>query len=227
MIAILQARTGSKRFPNKVLKKINNLTILEHIINRLKFSKKIRKIIVATTNKDADYKIEQLSKKNDISCFRGSSSNVLNRYVKCAEFYNAKDIIRLTADDPFVDPYLIDKLINKYKKGAYDFVSNTPNKTYPLGLDITIVKFSILSKIELLTSKKKHLEHVVTFLFENKNKYKYFYFDRKIDEFSQMRWTIDYETDLKFVRKIYKNLYQKNKIFLFNDIVKFIKSSES
>ena len=118
-------------------------------------------------------------------------------------------------------------MINKYKKGAYDFVSNTPNKTYPLGLDITIVKFSILSKIELLTSKKKHLEHVVTFLFENKNKYKYFYFDRKIDEFSQMRWTIDYETDLKFVRKIYKNLYQKNKIFLFNDIVKFIKSSES
>ena len=190
----------------------------------MKYSRKINKIIVATTKNSSDDVIEKISHKNDISCFRGSSLNVLNRYIECAKFYKANDIIRLTADDPFVDPQLIDSLIKKYKKGDYDFVTNTPNKTYPLGLDITIVKYKILSEIQNLTKNKNHLEHVVTFLFENKNKYRHFYFDRKIDHLSQMRWTIDYESDLKFVRKIYKNIYNKNKIFLFKDIKKYLKS---
>ena len=144
MIAILQARTGSKRFPNKVLKTINNISILEHIISRLKYSKKIIKIIVATTKTNSDDIIEKIANKNHVLCFRGSSSNVLNRYIECAKFYKAKDIIRLTADDPFIDPEIIDKLIYKYKEGSYDFVTNTPNKTFPLGLDVTIVKFQIL-----------------------------------------------------------------------------------
>tara|TARA_B100001057_G_scaffold446114_1_gene484370 strand:+ start:2206 stop:2901 length:696 start_codon:yes stop_codon:yes gene_type:complete len=225
MIAILQARTGSKRLPKKILKKINKITLLEHIVNRLKYSKKIKKIIIATTNNSEDNIVEKISTDHNVSCFRGSTNNVLNRYVECAKLYKANDIIRLTADDPFIDPQIIDKLINKYINGRYDFVSNTPNQTFPLGLDVTIVNYKTLSEIEKLTNKKKHFEHVVTYLFENKNKYKYFYYDRKIDEYSQMRWTVDYVSDLKFVRKVYKNLYNKKNIFLFNDIIKYLNSN--
>jgi len=222
MIVILQARTGSKRFPNKVLKKINGITLLEHIILRLKHSKYIKKIIVATSKNKKDDLIKLLVTKNKVLCFRGSEQNVLARYAECAKFHNVKDIIRLTADDPFVDPSIIDKMILKYKKGKFDFISNTPNRTFPLGLDITIVKTKILSEILNLTNKKKHLEHVVNYLFENKNNYKYFYYDRKKDIYSNMRWTIDYPSDLKFVRGIYKYLYKENEIFLFKDIINFL-----
>ena len=222
MIAILQARTGSTRFPKKILKKIQNLTILEHIINRLNYSKKIKKIIVATTTNISDDIVENLCIKNNTLCFRGAENNVLNRYIECAKFFKANNIIRLTADDPFVDPYLIDEMANKFTKGKFDFISNTPNKTFPLGLDVTIVKYKIMSKIPNLTNKKKHFEHVVNYLFENKQKYKYLYYDRPFDKYSQMRWTIDYKSDLQFVRKIYKNIYKKNKIFTFKDIINYL-----
>ena len=223
MIAILQARTGSKRFPKKVLKKIHGISILEHIINRLQYSKSIKKIVVATTIKKEDDVISILSKKKNISCFRGSNLNVLSRYIKCARFYKAENIIRLTADDPFVDPVLIDKMIQKFKKFNYDFVTNSPNKTYPLGLDVTIVKLKILEQIPKITKNKKHLEHVVTYLFENRNKYNYLYYDRKKDKNSNLRLTIDYPSDLKFAKEIYKNLYKKNKIFLYKNIINYMK----
>ncbi len=223
MIAIIQARTGSKRFPKKVLKKINRITLLDHVLERLKYSKKIKRIIVATSTKKADDIIEKISINKKISCYRGSENNVLKRYIDCCKYFKVNDLIRLTADDPFIDPNIIDKLIIKFKKGKYDFVSNTPNKTFPLGLDATVVKYKVLSEILNLTKKKSHLEHVVTYLFENKNKYKYFYFDRNKDRYSQMRWTIDYPSDLLFAKRIYKELHKKNKVFLFKDIVNYLK----
>ncbi len=225
MIIILQARTGSRRFPKKILKKINGVTIIEHILNRLKYVKNIDKLVVATTNKSDDDIVKKICDKNNVLCFRGSSSNVLDRYIKCAKFYNAKNIIRLTSDDPFMDPKLIDKLIKIFIRGKYDFISNTPNKTFPLGLDVTIVKYKVLSNIPHLTNKKKHIEHVVTYLFENKENYKYLYYDRRIDRFSQMRLTIDYDSDLRFAKKIYNNIYKKNKLFLFKDIINFLNNN--
>ena len=125
---IIQARTGSKRLPNKVLKKINkNQNILEFLINRLKLSKTINKLILATTNLKEDDRILKIN-TTGIKFFRGSQNNVLKRYIDAAEKYDLNHIIRITADCPFTDPNLIDKMTKKYVGSQFNYVSNVKTK---------------------------------------------------------------------------------------------------
>ena len=107
---ILQARLGSKRFPGKVLKKINGKTILEYTIERLKKTKLSRNIIVATTKREEDQKIIKVAKKTNCHTFRGSTNNVLNRYYKAAVYYKVKNIVRVCSDCPLIDPKIINKV---------------------------------------------------------------------------------------------------------------------
>ena len=130
---ILQARSDSKRFPNKVLKKINNKTILELIIERLKkISNTI--LIVATTKKKNDDKICRICKKNKVFYYRGKINDVLSRYYKAAQEHNLNTIIRCNSDCPFIDKQILKKMINKYKKEKYDYFSNILEPTFPSGL---------------------------------------------------------------------------------------------
>ena len=118
MICIIQARTGSTRFRNKILNKINSLTLLEILIKRLKRSKKIRKIVVATTTLKADNIIASICKKNKVDFFKGSEKNVLSRYYNCWKIFGKKneDIIRITSDCPLSDPKIIDSIANLHIK---------------------------------------------------------------------------------------------------------------
>ena len=100
--AIIQARMGSKRLPGKSLRSYKNITPLEVLYKRLKKVKEVSKIIVATTKEKKDDKIVNFCKNLNISYFRGSSNNLLNRYYCAAKKFKSKEIIRLTADNPFI-----------------------------------------------------------------------------------------------------------------------------
>ena len=137
--ALIQARMGSKRLPNKVLQKINKRPILDIMIARLKNSKQIEKIIVCTTNKKEDDRIVNFCKKNNINYFRGASQNVMSRYYNAAKKFNIKTIVRLTADCPLIDAKIIDKMLVHYKKIKVDYLANTnppENSTFPDGTDV-------------------------------------------------------------------------------------------
>ena len=123
-IAILQARIGSTRLPNTVLLKIKGKTLLELYINRVKQSRLIDKIIIATTIKSEDNAIEETANKLGIDCFRGSENDLLDRYYQCAKEYQADIIVRLCSDDPFVDYQVIDRAIQIFKDNQIDFVTN-------------------------------------------------------------------------------------------------------
>ena len=113
---IVQARTGSIRLPKKVIQKIDNKnTVLDYVINQVKCSKKIEKIVVATTDLIEDDIICQYVNLQKIECFRGSSEDVLDRFYQCAKKFGIDDIIRITADNPLIDPNIIDIIIDKYK----------------------------------------------------------------------------------------------------------------
>ena len=105
ILAVVQARTSSKRFPNKILKKINNLAIIEIIIERLKRSKKISQIVVATTKNPSDDKLIELLKKINVNYYRGDENNVLERFYKVAVQKRADIIVRITSDCPLIDPF--------------------------------------------------------------------------------------------------------------------------
>ena len=126
--AIIQARLGSKRFPKKILKKVNNKTILEHVIEQAQNSKLIDEIIIATTDLKQDHAITEICKKNKIKFFLGSSNDLLDRYYNCAKKYSCQIIVRITSDCPFIDPHIIDEAIKKYLSNSYDYVSNNIEK---------------------------------------------------------------------------------------------------
>ena len=114
IIAIVQARMGSKRFPGKMLEKLGDHLILEWVITRLKRSKYISEIIVATSNLNIDDKIKNISSMMGVKCFRGDENDVLGRFTEAARKYNAYWVVRVCADNPFIDPIEVDRLIDFY-----------------------------------------------------------------------------------------------------------------
>ncbi len=204
ILAIIQARYNSTRFPGKILKKIKGYSLLEILISRLQKSKLIDKILVATTKEKEDSEIVELCKKMKVSFFRGSSKNVLKRFYDASVIYRPTHIVRITADCPFTDYRIVDSVINMHIKLSNDYTSNTLEPTYADGLDVEVLSFFALHQAFSKAKKNYEKEHVTPYIKNNK-KIKKKNFISKIN-FSNQRWTVDYPEDLYFFSKIMRKL---------------------
>ena len=204
VVCIIQARLGSKRFKEKILSKIKKKTLLEILIERLKKSKKIDQIVIATTKKNDDSKIIDIAKKKNVSFFRGSEKNVLKRYTDCALKFKANIIVRITSDCPLSDPSLIDKIIYNHQKKRVQYSSNINPRSFPDGLDIEIFDLNTLLNLKLKKLSVYDKEHVTPYLIKNKNIKKFNYKNKK--NYSKLRWTIDYKKDYLYLKKIFKKI---------------------
>ena len=200
---IIQARYNSSRFEGKVLAKIKNKSLLELLINRIKKAKNIDQVIVACTKDSKDQGIVNICKKLKIKFYRGSNSNVLSRYYFAAKKYGIKNIIRITADCPLVDPKLLDSFAKFYITHNYDYISNTINPTFPDGMDIEIFNFNSIKERFLAKKIKNENEHVTTGLIKLK-KYKKFNFRLK-KNYSNLKITVDTKYDLSILQKLLKH----------------------
>jgi len=227
VLCIVQARMGSTRLPGKVLKIVEGKSLLEHLIDRLKYAKRINKIVIATTVNRKDDAIVDLCKRIKIDWFRGSEEDVLDRYYQCARKYKAKIIIRVTSDCPVIDPEIIDKMIDCYfkNKDEVDYLSNViPVRTYPLGLDVEIFSFSSLKRAWKEAKKQPDREHVTPYIYMHPKNFKIYNFkDRK--NYSKYRWTVDTQEDLNLIKEIYSHLYKPDRIFLYRDILKLFEEN--
>lgn len=222
IIAIIQARTISTRLPEKVLKKIEGKTILEHVINRVKAVKKLDDVIVATTVKKEDLEIVKLCVSLGISVFCGSEDDVLDRYYQTARLFKAEHIVRITSDCPLIDPKVIVKVIKLYFQKKADYASNTIVETFPDGLDTEVFSLKTL-KIAWESAKlPSEREHVTPYIRKNPNIFKLVNLKCNID-LNDKRWTIDEPEDFKFVKIVYKNLYLEDPLFGMEKIFKFLK----
>ncbi len=214
-IAIIQARLTSSRFPNKVLQKIGNFPLIEFLIKRLKNSKEIDQIIVAAPNNKKNKFIKKYIKNTKL--FFGSENDVLDRFYKTAKKFRAKNVIRICGDCPFVDATIVDNMVRIFKKGKFDYVSNTIKPTFPDGLDAEVFSFSVLEKIWKKARKKYDREHVTPYILRSR-KFKKFNYEYK-KNLSNLRLTLDEEVDLKQINTIYSHLENKSS-FGINDINK-------
>lgn len=215
---IIQARSNSKRLPNKILKKISGKTVLEILISRLKKSKKIDKIIIATTNKKNDDIIIKIAQKNQVDYYRGNESNVLKRYYDCANKFNLDNILRITSDCPLSDKKLIDKMIGIYLTSKVDYISNTIKRTFPDGLDVEIFNFRALHQAFKYAKSKFEKEHVTQYFFKDKNIKKINY--KNDIDLSKKRWTLDYHNDFLFISSVFN--YFKPDIYMdYKKILKY------
>ena len=135
---IIQARTGSVRYPNKVLKLINGITVLEFLIRRLSSSQEVEEIIVATTENKNDEELSKICKNLSIKVFKGSENDVLSRYYFASKMTNSEILVRITGDCPFIDPEIVSNAIVLFKKKKVDYLSNATEPTYPDGLDVEV-----------------------------------------------------------------------------------------
>ena len=184
LLTIIQARMGSSRLPGKVMRKYKGKTYLEILLNRLKRSKRLKKIIVATSLNSEDTKIVNLCKKLNISCLRGSNNDVIDRFYQISKKFNSKNIVRITADCPLIDPKIVDQIVKEYFLRNVSYATNTMPPTFPDGLDVEVFSFSALKSAWRVSRKNKNLrEHVTTHIRENKKLKKFNLFQRMIIHF--------------------------------------------
>ncbi|MDC0074885.1 glycosyltransferase family protein [Alphaproteobacteria bacterium] len=207
ILGIVQARMESKRFPGKVLKVVKNKSLLELLLNRLIISKKINQIIVVTTKQESDNVIAKLVNNLGLNLYRGSTTNVLESFYNAALNYQAEIIVRITGDCPIIDPNIVDNIIEYYLSNNYDYVSNTINPTYPDGLDVEVFSFKTLRTAYNSTNLKHNTEHVTPYI-KNSNKFLLGSFENSND-YSENRWTVDYEVDFKLIEKIVSYFYPR------------------
>lgn len=214
---IIQARMGSSRLPGKTLMKLTKeLSTLDFVINQISSSNLIDKIIIATTDLEEDNIIENTCNKLEIECYRGSSSDVLDRYYKCTKKFHFDHIVRITADCPLIDPEIIDRVIEKYTTEDFDYVSNTLKRTFPVGTDVEIFSFDILEKTWECAKLPSEREHVTPFIRNKKMDFKLGNIENN-KNLGFHRWTLDREADLNLIRQIVSKV-NKNPI-LMDDVL--------
>ncbi len=146
VLAIIQARLGSTRFPSKIIQKLGDKTIIQVLIERLSKTKLIDKIVVATTKSKNDDQLVNHIKSLKKEFFRGSENDLLDRYYKTAKIYKPSYVLRITADCPFIDPHIVDKVISSHLKNKNFITSNISVPSFPDGLDVEIFDYEILKK---------------------------------------------------------------------------------
>ena len=223
MIAgIVAARMESTRLPGKVLFEINGKTIIQIMVDRMKFSKKLDKIIIATSTNPNDDLVETYCKKNNIECYRGSEENLISRYKQISDSINADIIVKFGADSPLIDPKIIDHVIEIYLKNNYDFVSNYGiPKTYPEGSALEVYSSLILNEAYNEAKKPSELEHISPFICNRPERYNLHRVDYKKD-ISNYRFSLDYQEDFVVIKSIFEALHPINPNFTLEDIISWL-----
>lgn len=218
VVAIIQARLGSSRLPAKILKDLSGKPLIYHICNRLKASNLINNVVIATTNLSKDDLINDWAEQNGIVCFRGSEDNVLSRYYHAATYSKAEIIVRITADDPFKDGAMIDKVIDILLKEDLDFACNNFPPSFPEGLDVEVFTYLALKKAFENSIDDFEKEHVTQYFYRNPSLFKMKNYSYK-EDLSHLRLTVDTQNDFNLAEKIYNRLYTTNEFFGFDQIV--------
>ena len=204
---------GSTRLPGKVLMLLDKKhTTLDYIINQLKHSKLLGKIIIATTNLEEDNVIVDFAKKNKIEYFRGESDDVLDRYYNCTEKFSLDTIVRITSDEPFVDPTIVDQIIINFQKIGCDFASNNLIRTFPAGFDAEVFSRQALERTWREAKLPSEREHVTPFMKKNKDIFKQFNL-KNSQNIPISRLTLDREEDLKILKTITSKILKRPILF--------------
>ncbi len=224
IVAIIQARMGSERLPGKMMKKISGKPLLEHIINRVAASKKIRNIIVATSDKIEDRPIINLSKRLSFPYFAGSELDVLSRFIGAGRAVSADIVIRICGDNPLLDIEYLDEMIDSHIFKGAEYTYNYSH--IPIGTAAEVINFSVLKSLDTIAKDRRYREHVTTYVLDHPDDFKVnrteapFYLKDK-----SFRLTVDTAEDLKLIRRIYREFYPDGKVIKTSHAIAFLENN--
>ncbi len=227
IIAIIQARMGSNRLPGKVLLDLAGEPMLTRVVHRLRRSKTITDVMVATTTETQDDVISDLCKVQGWTCFRGNHDDVLDRYYQAARAQFADVVVRITSDCPLIEPEIVDQVVGRFMEHqpVLDYASNSLSpRTFPRGLDTEVMRFDALERAWHLDKNPDWREHVTQFIQRNTSLFSTLAITNDQD-LSSMRWTVDTVEDLAFVRHIFEAL--NGDVFSWRDVLKLLEQHPS
>lgn len=222
--AIVATRMTSSRLPGKVLMDLAGQPALVRLIERLKRSKYLNEIVIATTTNDIDEKVVETAISQGVSFYRGSEEDVLLRTVEAAEVTGADYIVQITSDCPLIDNETVDRVIEKMIEHPYlDYVATQLVQTYPLGFSVEVFRTTALRHVEQTISDLAVREHVSLYFYEHPELYHLSnveapYFLRH----PEYRLTLDTEKDYNLIRNIYEALYPTKPEFDLYDITRYL-----
>ncbi len=216
-LAIIQARMGSTRLPGKVLLDLGGATVLARVVRRLERSQQISQIVVATTTAPADEAIVVECERLQVSSFRGSEGDVLDRYYRAARSYSADTVVRITGDCPLIDPMLVDETIRIFKDERADYASDVLPRAYPRGLDNEVFRTAALERAWHEAREPYQREHVTPYLYEHPEIFRLASAKGDVD-YSHYRWTLDTPEDLILLRAIYSRFDNRDD-FHWQDVI--------
>jgi len=201
VVAIVQARMGSTRLPNKVMKPIAGVPMIELLLARLAKSTQIDQIVLATSTDERNIPLVEHVQKLGYICVGGSESDVLGRYLVTARQAQADVVVRITGDCPLIDPTLVDQAIAKFKAEGVDYLSNAAPASYPDGLDTEVFTLQALERAGRESQDPFDHEHVTPYL-RKPGLYKTGGMQHS-EDLSGLRWTVDEPADFDVVSQVF------------------------
>ena len=222
-IAVLQARTSSSRLPGKVLAPLADQPMILRQLERIKRASTIDAIVVATSSDSSDDVLVRTLVDAGYDVVRGPLDDVLARFITVLDEYDAETVVRLTADCPLISPKLINLVVNEFYASGADYLSNTMTPTFPDGLDVEVVKASVLREVAEISTDPHEREHVTLGVYRRHEHYSVRNFvDPTGRDNSHLRWTVDNPDDFAFVVAIYAALWQPNPTFEYDDVLDYL-----
>jgi spore coat polysaccharide biosynthesis protein SpsF (cytidylyltransferase family) len=218
-VAVIQARMGSTRLPNKVLADLGGSPMLAQVAARVRQARTVDEVVVATSTASQDDAVEVFCASQGISCFRGSENDVLDRYYQAARAFAADVVVRISADCPLHDPRVIDAVVSRFDPARADYVSNTVERTYPDGLDTEVFSFAVLERAWREAAWTSEREHVTPYIWKHPELFRIEQVKQSAD-LSALRWTVDEPRDLALVREVYRRLAGRD--FTMNDVASLV-----
>lgn len=207
-VAIIQARCGSTRLPRKVLEPILDRPMLWWVVNRVRAARLVDEVVIATTDLPGDDDLAALCDAEQWPCFRGSESDVLDRYHAAATMFEAGAVVRITGDCPLIDPDVINRSIATFRSAcpSVDYASNCQVRTFPRGLDAEVFSMRALERAWKDDTRPEWREHVTPYIYRSGR----FRLADVVnpEDYSRFRWTVDTREDLAVVRRLFGHLGQ-------------------
>lgn len=222
---------GSNRLPGKVMLPLNGAPVLEHDIRRAQTPELIDTVVVATSFHSRDDIVASHTKHAGAEVYRGSEDDVLGRMHGAAEMYDADIVVRLTGDNPFVEPRLIAAAVEQIESGL-DYASNKIERTWPIGVDAEAFSFESFDEIETAANEPHHREHVTPYYHEHADEFDMsnitlndVYGDQQFETGPDLRLTLDEYEDYDLYRKVYREV-EYDEIIKVPDVVEYIKKND-
>lgn len=223
VVAIIQARMGSKRLPGKVLMDIGGEPMIARVVERVRSARQVDETVVATSTAPQDDPLAAYCHAHGIPCVRGSENDVLGRFLEAARAHRAETVVRLTADCPLMDGAVIDRVVLAHAASGADYTANCLSYTYPDGLDVEVFSVSALGRSAAEATLPSEREHVTAHL----RRSGLFKLAPNVTsgldiQGESYRWTVDEPRDIDFVRAIYDRL-APDTMFGFEQVLRILK----